>query len=203
MEKPKSMTAYGRDMEISNKHSREICQAIKGMPVVRARRYLKEVIEHKQIVPFKRYVKESPHRKGIGCGAWPEKAAGQILKLLESAKANAEQGGKEEEGLFIKTIFTSRGKTKRAYGGARAMHRKGRHRTRNANISITLGELEGYVPKKKLEKKEKPKAKPKEETKVEEKPKEEKKKEEPKTEAESKAEKEKEKTEKWLKKQGV
>jgi large subunit ribosomal protein L22 len=204
MDKPKSMTAFGRDMEISHKHSREICVAIQGMKVVKARKYLQDVVALKQIVPFKRYVKESPHRKGIACGKCPKKAASQILKLLESVKANAEQIGKEEAGLYIKSIFTSRGREKRAYGAARALHRRGRHRTRCANIRVTLGEIEGYVPKAKPKPKPKkePKPKPKEEPK--EKPKkEEVKKEEPKTEGKAKAEKEKEKTEKWLKKQGV
>ena len=41
------------------KNTREAARAIKGMPLRRAKKFLENVIEKKEIVPFVRYVDET------------------------------------------------------------------------------------------------------------------------------------------------
>ncbi|MHA2092332.1 MAG: uL22 family ribosomal protein, partial [Candidatus Kariarchaeaceae archaeon] len=51
----KTVLASGREMKISHKHAREICNAIRGKLVDRAKEYLEEVVAMKRSVPFKRH----------------------------------------------------------------------------------------------------------------------------------------------------
>ena len=43
-------------MRVHFKNTRETAQAIKSMPLHRASKYLKNVIAHKEIVPFRRFM---------------------------------------------------------------------------------------------------------------------------------------------------
>ena len=43
-------------MRVHFKNTRETAQAIKAMPLHRASKYLKNVIAHKEIVPFRRFM---------------------------------------------------------------------------------------------------------------------------------------------------
>ncbi|MGB9914130.1 MAG: 50S ribosomal protein L22 [Candidatus Bathyarchaeales archaeon] len=100
----KTAKASGRELRVSHKASREICRAIKGMMLAKAKAYLKAVIAKKQAVPFKRYKKKLGHRAGLVrayAGRYPVKAAKQILRLLESAEANAENKGLDVDRLRI------------------------------------------------------------------------------------------------------
>jgi len=47
--------ARGMDVRVHFKNTRETAQAIKGMRLKKALRYLRDVINKKQIVPFRRY----------------------------------------------------------------------------------------------------------------------------------------------------
>ncbi|AXI25205.1 50S ribosomal protein L22 [Methanofervidicoccus sp. A16] len=122
----KTTRAMGRALRISRKHAVEICREIKGMKLDEAMRYLRRVIELKQVVPFKRHGKEVGHKKGKygwGAGRYPQKAAREILKVLENAKSNAEYKGLNVDKLRIKHISSNKGFTikrymPRAYGRA-------------------------------------------------------------------------------------
>lgn len=86
--------ASGRDLRISFKDSCEICNVIKGMMLDEAMEFLKQVIEMKQAVPFKRFKKKGAHRRDLHrwrwhTGRYPVKAAKAILRILESVEANA------------------------------------------------------------------------------------------------------------------
>ncbi|MBS7624222.1 MAG: 50S ribosomal protein L22 [Candidatus Bathyarchaeia archaeon] len=94
--------ASGRDLRISPKAAREICAAIKGMMLGEAKEYLNQVISKKKAVPYRRYKKKLPHRRGLsGAGRYPVKAASRILEVLENAEANAEYKGFDTEKLRI------------------------------------------------------------------------------------------------------
>jgi large subunit ribosomal protein L22 len=98
----KTARAMGKTLKISPKHSVEICSAIRGMEVEKAKNYLKEVIEMKKAVPFKRYNKKVGHRRGLKnwpSGMYPVKAAKEILKIVKNAEANAEYKGLDVENL--------------------------------------------------------------------------------------------------------
>ncbi len=51
----KSVKARGSYLRVHFKNTREVGHAIKHMPLRRAVKYLKNVMEHKEIVPFKRF----------------------------------------------------------------------------------------------------------------------------------------------------
>ena len=52
----KSVKTRGSDLRVHFKNTRETAQAIKSMPLHRASKYLKNVIAHKEIVPFRRFM---------------------------------------------------------------------------------------------------------------------------------------------------
>jgi len=96
--------ASGRELRISPKAAREICAAIKGMMLDEAKEYLRQVILKRRAVPFRRYKKKLPHRRGLQnamAGRYPVKAASKILEVLESAEANADYKGLNVEKLKI------------------------------------------------------------------------------------------------------
>merc|ERR1712029_318947 len=52
----KSAKARGSNLRVHFKNTRETTQAIKRMPLHRATTYLKNVIEQKEIIPFRRFM---------------------------------------------------------------------------------------------------------------------------------------------------
>ena len=59
VDEAKTARAMAKSLKISPKHSVEICSAIRGMDVAKAKAYLADVIEMKKSVPFKRHNKNS------------------------------------------------------------------------------------------------------------------------------------------------
>jgi large subunit ribosomal protein L22 len=110
--------ASGRDLRISPKATREICRYLKGMRLERAKGVLQEVIDLKKPVPYFRHRKKVAHRKGVqgfDAGRFPQKAAGEVLKVLESVEANAEFKGLYTDRLKIIHIAANRGRVLRNY----------------------------------------------------------------------------------------
>ncbi|MCK5047568.1 MAG: 50S ribosomal protein L22, partial [Candidatus Heimdallarchaeota archaeon] len=54
-----------REIDISPKAAREICNTIKGMFLDKAKEYLEDVIVMKAAVPYKRHKKHVAHRKEL------------------------------------------------------------------------------------------------------------------------------------------
>jgi large subunit ribosomal protein L22 len=100
----KTVKASGRDLSISHKAAREVCQKIKGMTLDQAKNLLSKVMQKKQPIPFRRYKKKAGHTHGLEktyAGRYPIKTAQKILKVLEGAEANAEFKGLDPERLKI------------------------------------------------------------------------------------------------------
>ena len=100
----KTVKASGREVRVSHKSAREVCKAIKGMMLIQAKQYLRNVIAKKQAIPFTRFKKKAGHRHGLEkayVGKYPVKAAKQVLKVIEGAEANAEYKGLDTEKLRI------------------------------------------------------------------------------------------------------
>jgi large subunit ribosomal protein L22 len=100
----KTAKVGGRELRISPKHAREICNTIKGMKLDKAKTFLEQVIAKKTPVPYRRYNLKVAHRHGaqkFSAGRYPVKAAKHILRLLEGAEANAEFKGLDVENLRI------------------------------------------------------------------------------------------------------
>jgi len=110
----KTAVTFGKEINVSWKHSNEICNMIKGMMVPKAIKYLEDVTEFKDHVPYRRYFKGKAHRKtskkGVKQGGYPIKATKAVIKLLKGLQANAEHKGLDKERLKIvhATAYKSR-----------------------------------------------------------------------------------------------
>jgi large subunit ribosomal protein L22 len=100
----KMAKAVLRSEAISTKHSVEICNMLRGLPLNKAKKLLSEVVELKRAVPFKRYNDNVGHRKGMGPGRYPIKAASKMLELFNAVGANAQVKNMDVETLVIKHL---------------------------------------------------------------------------------------------------
>jgi large subunit ribosomal protein L22 len=135
--------ASGRDLRISPKATREICNYIRNMKLEKAKDALQEVIELKRPVPYRRYRKKVAHRKGaqgFDAGRFPQKAAGQVLKVLEQVEANAEFKGLYTERLKIIHIAAHRGRVLRNYI-PRAFGRSSPHFNHLTHVEVAVEEI--------------------------------------------------------------
>jgi len=120
--------AYGKELRISPKDALEICRAIRGMKLAEAKRFLEEVKKRRRAVPYRKHKKKLAHKAGIGPGAYPVKAATEILKVLKNAEENAKYKGLDEEKLVIVHASAYKGITipgimPRAFGRATPANR--------------------------------------------------------------------------------
>jgi len=93
----RSVKARGEYLRVHFKNTAETGNAIKGLSLRRAQKYLNDVIKHKDIIPFRRFTgcigrKAQAHKfkNNGGQGRWPEKSCRFILDLLKNAESNAE-----------------------------------------------------------------------------------------------------------------
>lgn len=77
-------------------NTRETAHALRKLPLAKAKRYLEDVLAHKQAIPFRRFcggvgrTAQAKNRHSNGQGRWPVKSAKFILDLLKNAESNAE-----------------------------------------------------------------------------------------------------------------
>ena len=139
----KTVKASGRELRVSPKATREVCRAIKGMKLDDAKSFLGKVIEKKVPVPFARYKKAIPHRRGLEnwySGKYPVKAASEVLNVLENAEANAENKGLDPEKLRVTHIAAQRARqTKKMI--PRAFGRASPYFEQQTHIELVLSEI--------------------------------------------------------------
>lgn len=82
-----------RNAEVSVKNAVPVCDAIRGMKVNKAIKFLEEVLKKKKSIKGKYYTK----------------TVKTILSVLKAAKANALQRNMNEEKLYIKIIKADKG----------------------------------------------------------------------------------------------
>ena len=70
------LQARGSNLRVHFKNTRETAQAIKAMPLHRASKYLKNVIAHKEIVPFRRFM------GGVGRHAQAKVNISALIRIL-------------------------------------------------------------------------------------------------------------------------
>ena len=75
----KEVVVRAKDASVSKKHSMAICNFIKHRKIDYSINFLQDVVKMKKAVPMKG---EIPHRKGIGSGRYPVKAASFFINLL-------------------------------------------------------------------------------------------------------------------------
>ena len=115
--------AFGRYLPISTKHSVAICNSIRYKPLLRAERFLQEVLDEKKAVPFTRG-RSTPHKPGMGPGRYPLKATGMILNILQSARKNALSKNMNEKDLKIVHISAHKAARPMKYGRVRGRSKK-------------------------------------------------------------------------------
>ncbi|NYT00869.1 MAG: 50S ribosomal protein L22 [Methanocellales archaeon] len=139
----KTARAISYEANISPRHAIEICRELKTMLVSEAKEYLNDVIALKRPIPFKRHNKNVGHRRGLykwDAGRYPQKAASEILRLLNNVESNAEYKGLDPDNMHILYISARRG---RAIDGffARAMGRTTPKQGETVTIEIILEEV--------------------------------------------------------------
>mmetsp|Transcript_2230 Transcript_2230/g.3182 ORF Transcript_2230/g.3182 Transcript_2230/m.3182 type:complete len:192 (+) Transcript_2230:45-620(+) len=146
----RSCKARGSDLRVSFKNTRETAMSIRGLPLRRAQRFLRDVVKHKQAVVFHRF------NSGVGRAAmakqykgktqcrWPEKSCRYLQDLLTNAAANAEAKGLNPDNMFIEWIQVNaaqnqRRRTYRAHGRINA------YMSNPCHVEIILTESETPV----------------------------------------------------------
>ncbi|MEM1657655.1 MAG: 50S ribosomal protein L22 [Candidatus Jordarchaeales archaeon] len=110
--------ASGRDLRISPKAAREICNTIKGMMLYEAKKLLEDVIHLRRPIPFRRHKGKQAHKRGLQgwhSGRYPVKAAREIMKILDNVETNAEQKGLDVDNLRIIHAAAHKGPVMKRY----------------------------------------------------------------------------------------
>ena len=116
-----------RNLRISMKESYEVCNLIRNKTAEKAKSILNDVINMKSAVPYKRYLRDTPHRAGnMAAGRYPIKACTEILKLIKSAEANAQNKGLSQN-LIISHISAHKGSKQFHFGSKRRTLMKNTH----------------------------------------------------------------------------
>merc|ERR1712080_3672 len=116
-------------------NTREAANAIKKMPLHRATKYLKNVIAHKEIIPFRRFM------GGVGRHAQAAVHGTAAGRLPKNAESNAEYKGLDADHLVVEHIQVNRA----AYMRRRTYRAHGRinpYMSSPCHIEITLVEKE-------------------------------------------------------------
>jgi|ERR1711865_94545 len=125
-EPAKSAKCRISDLRTHFKNTYETARACKGMKVNKAILYLENCLEHKQIIPFRRFTgaigrhaqcKEFKHTQG----RWPEKSIKACRELLINLRANAETAKLDIDACVINHVVVQRAvsgrrRTYRAHG---------------------------------------------------------------------------------------
>jgi large subunit ribosomal protein L17e len=118
--------AKAEGLRVHFKNTYEVARTLRGMQINRAKKYLNNVLRHKEIVPFRKYNRacgRKPGAKMFGTdqGKWPVKSVYAMLKLLKNAEANAKKEKLKIPDLYISHLTvqqapTIRRRTFRAHG---------------------------------------------------------------------------------------
>merc|ERR1711972_895625 len=129
----------------------EAGQAIKGMTLKAAQKYLGDVCEKKQCVPFRKFkgtIGRTAQAKAfkMSQGRWPVKSAKILIDLLRNAESNAEFRNLDTDNLVIKHVQVDaaqqgRRRTYRAHGRINA------YMSSPCHIQLILEEKEEAVEK--------------------------------------------------------
>mmetsp|Transcript_40070 Transcript_40070/g.93013 ORF Transcript_40070/g.93013 Transcript_40070/m.93013 type:complete len:186 (+) Transcript_40070:75-632(+) len=151
----KACKAMGVDLRVHFKNTYETAQAIKGMTLRKAQQYLKDVLDKKRCIPFKRFnggVGNTAQAKVFGTyqGRWPVKSCKVLLDLLKNAESNAEFKSLDTDNLYIFHIQVNcaqqgRRRTYRAHGRINA------YMSNPCHVQMILQEREEPVEKPKTE----------------------------------------------------
>jgi len=139
----------GRNLPISRKIGREIAVFIKGKTADRVISDLAKVSAGEIAIPYKRFNHDTPHRRGhMMSGRFPVKASLEVIKLIESLKANAEQKALDADAVKIIHASCQHGTLAWHYGRKRRRRRKLAH-FELVGVEVEEAEEKKYGGKKK------------------------------------------------------
>jgi large subunit ribosomal protein L22 len=143
----KMVRVRGNHLPLSQKTSCEVMRYIRGRNVKQAIRLLEEVRDEKRPVPFLKFKRDIPHRKGQGLsvGRFPKKVSIHTIELLTLLLANAKDKGLSETELAVVYSATNPGPNLAHYGRIRGRLRKVCH------LEI-VGAEKKKTPKKEIKK---------------------------------------------------
>jgi len=116
-------------------------KALKGLTIPQARQLLEDVVALKRPIPFKMHNDDVSHRRGMGPGAYPQKASRHILAVLKNAENNAEYKGLDTESMVIVHAAAYRGRKIRGFR-PRAFGRSSPKNEQTTNIELIVEEKE-------------------------------------------------------------
>ncbi|KAL9248523.1 Large ribosomal subunit protein uL22y-like protein [Drosera capensis] len=148
----KSCKARGSDLRVHFKNTRETAFALRKMQLGKAKRYLEDVLAHKQAIPFRRFcggvgrTAQAKSRHSNGQGRWPVKSVKFILDLLKNAESNAEASihNIRPRPLLISQVNQAQKQRRRTY---RAHGRINPYMSHPCHIELILSEKEEAVKK--------------------------------------------------------
>jgi large subunit ribosomal protein L17e len=111
------------DLRAHFKNTYETSRSVRGMKLKKAIKYLEDVLEHKNAIPYRRFtghVGRTTQAKlhGATQGRFPEKSVRHVLQLLKNLAANA-----EAKGLDVEKCVISHFACQRAVQGRRRTYR--------------------------------------------------------------------------------
>ena len=116
----KAAKARGKDMRVHYKNTYEVAAAIRGMQLENAEKYLRDVLDHKQCIPFRRHSSTArtaqTHHFRVTQGRWPKKPCEHILDLLENVRSNADAKGLDLKKTYITHIQVNKAQKGRRRG---------------------------------------------------------------------------------------
>jgi large subunit ribosomal protein L17e len=122
----KACKASASELRVHYKNTYNTARAIKGMSLLQAKNYLKDVLAHNRCVPYLKYyggigrtAQAKEFKKTLG--RWPEKSVRVLLGLVQNLEANAKQKRLDTDTLTINHVQTNRApkgrrRTYRAHG---------------------------------------------------------------------------------------
>lgn len=127
----------GLNLPISWKDSVEVCRFLRKKNLQKAKKMLQRVLDKKLAVPIKRYgLADRGHRPGkIGPGFYPQKATKEILNLLNTLEANAQDKGLNVSNLILNELIPNKASLPWHQG------RKRRRKMKRSHIKIIAEEI--------------------------------------------------------------
>ena len=121
------------------------------MKIKKAINYYEQVLEHNQIIPFRKYnggVGRHAQAKAFKCvfGRWPEKSVNKLLSLLKNIHSNAEVKGLDTEKCVISNVVIQRA----AQGRRRTYRAHGRispYKSSNCHVQFFITEKSEGIKK--------------------------------------------------------
>merc|ERR1712156_494892 len=150
-EPTKSAKCKVADLRAHYKNTYEVARSVKGWNLKKAITYMENVLEHKQIIPFRKYcggvgrhaqVKQFKHTQG----RWPEKSVKTVRELLINLKANAASNKLDTDKCVINHVVVQRAVSgrRRTY---RAHGRISPYLSSNCHVEFHCVEKSGAVKK--------------------------------------------------------